>query len=334
MSGRPLVSVIMPVRNCGDWLAPAVDSILGQTVEDLELLIIDDHSFDGSVERLPQDPRLRIFRHAGNGIVASLNAGLIRARGEFIARMDGDDISVPERLQRQLHFAKDNPDIAIVGGLVDIFSDDGDIQAGNRAYQAWLNGLLTADDIERELFVESPLVHPSVLIRREVFKRIGLYRDLSWPEDYDLWLRASLAGLRFAKVPELVLMWREHPARLTNTDKRYSRKEFIKAKAWAMSESVLRNRPAIICGTGKLAVKLCDVLQRLGVAVMAFVDIAPDNIGKSRRGLPILSYDDMLDMRQDALIVGALGARGAGEALRELLLLSGLHEGRDFLLAG
>ena len=324
----------MPVKNCGEWLKPAVDSILGQSFEDFELLLIDDHSYDGSIEVLPQDPRLKIIRHQGSGIVESLNLGLVKARGEFIARMDGDDVSFPDRFGKQIDFAHKNPDIGIISGMIEMFSDEGEIQEGNQVYQNWLNSMQSHEDIDREIFVESPLVHPSVLMRRSIFKKIGLYRDLSWPEDYDLWLRAWQAGIGFAKIPELVLMWREHEQRLTRTDKRYAVKEFIKAKAWVLSETLLKDRPAIICGTGKLAVKLCDVLMALGVTVRAFVDVAPEKIGKTRRDLPVLSFDDMLSSREDALLLGALGARGAGEKLREVLIASQLQEGQDFILAG
>ncbi|MDO6459312.1 glycosyltransferase [Granulosicoccaceae sp. 1_MG-2023] len=330
----PRVSVVMPVRNAGRYLAPAVDSVLSQTMDDLELLLIDDHSHDGAIDTLPDDPRLRILRHNGDGIVDSLNLGIIKARGQFIARMDADDISTPERLALQLAYADAHPQTGIISGRVEMFNEDDDVGQGNLHYVAWLNSLKDNADISRDIFIESPLCHPSVLIRRDVFKQTGLYRDLSWPEDYDLWLRAWLKAIPMGKVDELVLLWREHQARLTRTDTRYSPKEFIKLKAWAMSESVLRNRPAMICGTGKLALKLCDVLLSLGVEVKAFVDIAPHKIGRLKRDRPVIGLSEVTAERGDALLVGAVGARGAGERLRAMLLEAGLHEPDDFILAG
>lgn len=332
-SPRPVISTVMPVRNCGQWLRPAVDSILDQSFEDFELIIVDDNTTDGSVQSLPSDPRIRILRHDASGIVSSLNHGLLNAKGRFIARMDGDDICFPERFATQVAYLDANPDIDIVGGLVEIFSDEFEVADGSRYYQDWLNSVLSEADIDREIFVESPLVHPSVLIRKSLFRQIGLYRDLSWPEDYDLWLRAWLAGARIAKVDEPVIRWREHAQRLTRTDDRYSKKEFIKAKGWAMSESVLKDRSAIICGTGKAAVKLCDVLLQLGVPVLGFVDIAPNKINKTRRNLPIHSFEDINKIRGNSLLVGALGARGAGDQLRELLVTNELTEGQDFIIA-
>lgn len=330
---RPTISTVMPVRNCGKWLGDAVDSILNQSFTDFELIIIDDNSTDGSVDALPVDPRIRILRHDSCGIVSSLNHGLLNAKGRYIARMDGDDIAFPERFATQVAFFDANPEIDIVSGLVDIFSDDFEVEEGSRYYQEWLNSIINEADIDREIFVESPLAHPSVLIRKSLFRQIGLYRDISWAEDYDLWLRAWLAGARIAKVEEPVVRWREHPQRLSYTDPRCSKKEFIKAKGWAMSESVLKDRSAVICGTGQVAVKLCDVLLLLGVAVLGFVDIAPNKIHKTRRNLPIHSFEDLIKIRGDALIVGALGARGAGGKLRELLVSNELIEGKDFIIA-
>lgn len=332
MNRHPRISVIMPVQNCGQWLELAVSSILNQSFEDFELLIIDDNSFDGSIESLPNDNRIKVFRHTGTGIVSSLNAGLVHADGEFIARMDGDDLSAPHRFASQLRYAEEHPHIGIIGGLVEIFSEDNDIQRGNREYQYWLNSVITAEDINREIFVESPLVHPSTLIRKTVFKKIGLYRDLSWPEDYDLWLRAWLEGIQIAKVNEYIFHWREHPHRLTHLDKRYSPKEFIKLKAWALAQSYLKHRAALICGTGKIAVTLCDSLLRLGVSVAGFIDVAPDKIGKTRRNLPILALDDAVAKSGDSLILGAVGARGARASLRDLLSSFQLKECEDFLM--
>lgn len=332
-SQRPIISTVMPVRNCGQWLGSAVQSILDQSFDDFELIIVDDNTTDGSIEALPADSRIRILRHNSSGIVSSLNHGLLNAKGRYIARMDGDDIAFPERFAAQVSFLEANPSIDIVGGLVEIFSDDFEIEQGSRYYQDWLNSIITEADIDREIFVESPLTHPSVLIRKSLFRQIGLYRDLSWPEDYDLWLRAWLAGARMAKIEEPVVRWREHPESLTRTDDRCSKKEFIKAKAWAMSESVLKERSAIICGTGKVAVKLCDVLLLLGVPVLGFVDIAPNKINKTRRDLPIHSFEDITKIRGNSLIIGALGARGAGDKLRELLVSNKLIEGQDFILA-
>lgn len=332
MSQSPLISVIMPVHNCGDWLRPAVQSILDQSCRDFELLLVDDHSYDGSIQTLPRDPRLKVLRHAGSGIVASLNFALRQAQGRFIARMDGDDISLPERFQQQLAYAENHPDVSVIGGRVKIFSES-QVEAGFRQYESWLNSLTEPDELQRDLFIESPLVHPSVLIRRQLFDDIGLYRDLSWPEDYDLWLRAFLQGHKMGKVSDTVLRWRDHSSRLTRQDKRYAKKEFIKAKAWALSESLLRHRPVFLCGTGQVAVKLHDVLTALQVSVLGFVDIAPHKISKTRRNLPIHSLEDMLEIRGNAMVVGAIGARGAGAQLRQLLLSLGLLEIQDFILA-
>ena len=119
----PAVSVVLPVRNGGACLAEAVESILGQAFQDLELILVDDHSDDGAIGQLTvNDGRLRVLRSAGHGVSAAFNTGMRQARGAFIARMDADDVSLPDRIGRQLSYLSGNPGIDICGACVEFFS--------------------------------------------------------------------------------------------------------------------------------------------------------------------------------------------------------------------
>ncbi|UCE88660.1 MAG: glycosyltransferase, partial [Pseudomonadota bacterium] len=249
----------MPVRNCGALLRSAADSIIAQTWPRWELIVVDDHSSDGSPERLcGLDPRIRVVRNPGRGIVAALNAGAAAASGEFLARMDGDDIALPWRLEAQLALLGDAPDIGIAGGRVEIFGGAPQLAAGYRAYQRWINALVTPHDIAREIFIESPIPHPTAMLRRDVFDALGGYRDTPWAEDYDLWLRAFQAGVPMAKPREVVLRWRDAPARLSRTSARYSQHNFLRAKAHFLARTGLRGREAVIWGAGPTGRRLCD----------------------------------------------------------------------------
>ena len=117
-----------------------------------------------------------------------------------------------------------------MGSLVKGFPTD-QIGEGFQLYYDWLNSLVTHEDITREIFVESPIANPCAAFRRSWIRDLGGYRDHGWPEDYDLWLRFFLAGAGFAKIPEVLLEWREHPERLTHQDSRYSVENFLRAKA-------------------------------------------------------------------------------------------------------
>ncbi|MBK8069091.1 MAG: glycosyltransferase [Rhodanobacteraceae bacterium] len=204
-----LVSVLLPVHNGGVWLADAVASVLAQSWRALELLVIDDHSSDGAVDGLPRDDlRLRVLPSPSRGIVAALNTGLAAARGGWIARMDADDICAPERIAAQMAYAAACPQIDIVASRVDLI--DTAVDSGLWRYIAWSNALTEPEDIACELFIDSPLVHPTVLLRSDLLRQLGGWRDGDFPEDYELWLRAAQAGCRFGKPEPALLHWRDH----------------------------------------------------------------------------------------------------------------------------
>ncbi len=331
----PTISVLLPVRNGGDWLATAVSSILQQTLPDLELLVIDDHSTDQALPALPRDdPRLRLLSNPSHGIVAALNYGLARAQGRFIARMDADDISYPERLERQLAFLHAHPEIAICGTQVRFIDADGTpngVQDGFRLYADWLNSLTTPDSIAHEIYVESPIPHPSVLLRRQVLDQLGGYRERLWAEDYDLWLRAHQAGFRFGKPKGILLDWRDHHQRLSRTDPRCALSRFPAARAYYLARGPLLERPALIWGAGEAGALLCDALDDVGVPVQGFIDIDPRRLrGGRKRNRPVWPPQRVYG-RGKALILVAVGARGARPGLRRKLNEMGLLEGRDYL---
>jgi len=337
MTDGPQVSVLMPCYNAAETVDEAVASILGQSLETLELVAVDDGSTDETLPRLHawagRDRRVRLLARRHEGIIASLNAGLAACRAPAIARMDADDRSHPDRLARQLGFLEENEDIAVVGCLVEGYPP-GEVREGFRIYLEWLNGLRTPQAIAREIFVESPLAHPSVMMRRTWLARAGVYEDRGWPEDYDLWLRQFLLGARFAKVPEVLLWWREHPRRLTRTDSRYSVENFLRAKAWYLSRGPLQDRDAIIVwGAGPMGRRLSKHLVRQGVPLMAFVDIDPKKVGRTRRGLPILAADDLptwWGRYARPAVLASVGSRGAREIIRSRLQAMGLREGQDW----
>ena len=192
--------VVLPVKNGGAYLREAVDSILAQTYKDFELLVIDDHSTDGAVEKLsPNDPRLIIHKSSGKGVIDAANYGASLARGVYIARMDADDISTPDRLIRQVEFLEANTDIDIVGAKVEIFCDDSEVAEGYRLYENWINSIITSDEINRAIFIENPIPNPTMMIRRKSFDALGGYREMGWPEDYDFFLRAYERGVGIGK---------------------------------------------------------------------------------------------------------------------------------------
>ena len=326
-----LVSVIMPVRNGGEYLADAVDSILAQTHTALELVVVDDHSDDGAVQALPgDDARLVRIQSRGRGVSAAFNTGLSRAAGEFVARMDADDIALPARLETQLEYLSEHPGISICGACVEIFAEQA-IGGGNRRYQDWLNACRSPAAIRRELFIESPIPNPTALFRRQALDRLGGYHDPDWPEDYDLYLRADALGMSMGKPAEVLLRWREHERRLTRSDSRYELARFQAAKIHYLAQHRLApGVEPVIWGAGPTGRLTHDLLRDEGCGVKGFIEVHPRRIGGSKRGLPVWPVE-WLRQNTGEFVLVAVGAAGARREIRAFMQELGQVEGEHYL---
>jgi len=206
----PAVSVLMPVHNGAPWVRDAVESILTQTLEDLELIVIDDGSTDATPEILAgaRDPRLRVERRERAGLTRSLNVALGLARSALIARLDADDVALPERLERQRAFLDAHAEVGLLGtGAREVD------EAGRTAREV----RPPADDraIRRALIRRNPFVHSSVMMRRSVLERVGGYDEaLPVAQDYDLWMRMSRLT-RLANLPAPLVVRRLLPGRVS-----------------------------------------------------------------------------------------------------------------------
>ncbi len=327
---EPLISVLMPVHNGGDWLAAAVASVLAQDGVALELLLIDDRSSDGAIERLPvEDPRLRVIPVAGAGLVDALNTGLAAARGHWLARMDADDECLPGRLTTQLVYLQRHPEVAIAGCRVE--SLGAVMGAGWSRYLEWSNALAGPDAIARELFVESPLVHPGWMLPTTLARELGGWRHGDFPEDYEFLLRAAQLGLRFGKPEPVLLRWRDHGGRLTRTDPRYAPAAFLALKARHLALWRLQGRPVWIAGAGPTGRDLCDALDREGVPVLGFYELHPRRIGGSKRGRPVWAQHEVDRAPPDAFGLVAVGSPGSRERIRGEFRALPWREGEDWL---
>ena len=334
----PAISFVLPVHNAEKTLGQAIQSILCQRYPSFEVIAVDDGSTDATPDILrtysARDPRIRpVFCHK-NGLIETLNKGLSLSKGTFVARMDADDICHPDRIGIQLQFMMSNPEISVLGTQIRCFPLP-DVGEGFRIYESWINALLSPGDIGREIFIESPLVHPTAFIRKSALDEVGGYEDNGWAEDYDLWLRLYTNHKQFAKIPRILFSWREGRDRLTRTDSRYSVENFLKAKAHYLKLGPLKKSPnVIIWGAGQIGRRISKHLLREGVALNTFVDIDPKKIGSSRRGAPIVSPDELPSVWRAAgrpLVLAAVPSRGARELIRNHLNRLGLKEGEHFI---
>jgi glycosyltransferase involved in cell wall biosynthesis len=329
----------MPVRNAAATVEVAVASLLAQTLPDFEALVVDDGSTDSTpaviASLTARDSRVRLIRSNGKGIVAALNTGLQAARAPLIARMDADDVSHPERFARQVDWLVAQPDFGVVSCRV-AFGGDPIARAGYGLHVAWLNELLTDEQIRLNRFIEAPLAHPSVMFRRELVTLHGGYRSGPFPEDFELWLRWLEAGVRMAKVPAELLTWNDPPDRLSRSDPRYDPEAFYRCKAPYLARWLKTHQGAgrrlFIWGAGRPTRRRAELLTPFGVRIEGYVDIDARKIGRQFEGRPVIGPGGVPPLGE-LFILGYVAKRGARELIRTCLAERGYQEGRDFLLA-
>ena len=192
----PNVSILMPAHNAANTLRETLESIQSQTLADFELIAVNDGSEDETSNILhtysTNDKRIKAVDMVHGGIIKALNHGLALCQSNIVARMDADDLLHPKRLEIQLQHLKDNPGLSITSCLAKPFPHNSYNKGFHRSVD-WLNSLTTSLEISRDIFVESPLPHPSVMLRKEELQSLGGYQDRGWAEDYDLWLRYFIA---------------------------------------------------------------------------------------------------------------------------------------------
>jgi glycosyltransferase involved in cell wall biosynthesis len=211
----PAISIVMTFYRDRAFVGQAVQSILDQTFDDFEFIIVDDGSDDGSYDVVAQfnDPRVRIVRGTNHGLVGALNTGIRLARSSLVARQDADDISLPERLERQFAWMSANPKCAVVGTFFR-YVDEHTLEPTGVTITSVTRHL----DLVRNMYFDNPIGHGTALIRRNAIAKVGGYSDEYGPnEDYDLWRRIVAAGGEIALIPNVHYLYRLNASGISST---------------------------------------------------------------------------------------------------------------------
>ncbi|WP_456377474.1 glycosyltransferase [Thiolapillus sp.] len=328
------ISILLPFYNARSTLPACIRSIQEQTLENWELIAVDDRSSDGSREWLQQasrqDARIRILSNPGKGLVSALNHGL-RHCGDLVARMDADDIMRPWRLEMQQAHLQANPALTLSATQARLFPEKL-VQAGYREYMRWQNQCRSGTDIANQIYIESPFAHPTVCFRKTAVENIGAYRHGMFPEDYDLWLRLFHSGHAMEKIEKVLLDWRESSSRLSRTDPRCSRESFdwLKAEYLAKDPRFLEHRDNfVIWGAGRKTRQRCRHLLDRGLQPRAWVDIDPAKIGSRLQGVPVVGLQWL--KRNPAFVLIYVSNHGARDEITAALTSAGFSWGKDFL---
>ena len=233
----PILSVVMTVYNGEKYLREAIDSILAQTFSDFELIFINDGSTDKTSKILNsyKDPRIKIIDQSNKGLVASLNHGIKAAGGKYIARHDADDGSEPTRFAKQVRVLNERPRVVMVGTSMKVMDSQGKI-----LHEHFV--LINNNELRQELLVRSPFAHGSVMFRKDVAVRAGLYNQKYWPaEDYELWLRMCEHG-ELTNIDEPLYIYREHEGGISFTNQKLQIQKLkdVQSLAWQAKDRLIK----------------------------------------------------------------------------------------------
>ncbi|MGH7502526.1 MAG: glycosyltransferase [Longimicrobiales bacterium] len=329
----PRVSILLPCRNADAYLSDAIASLEEQTFGDFEVIAVDDGSTDDTANILnawaTRDGRVRVSHMPPRGIVRALQVAAGASRAPLLARMDADDIASPDRLKRQIAYLDARPDVVACGTRIRYIPRSA-VKDGARRYELWINSLSEPALLERDLFVECPIAHPTLLVRRAAFERAGGYRETAWPEDYDLVFRLWRAGGRLANVPEVLLDWRESQTRLSRTDARYTEDALRRCKVHHLAASLLDGVDRVIVwGAGPVGKAFARMVAETGRRMAAFVDVDPRKIGQTVYAAPVIAPAGLNAFR-GVFVLAAVSGAGPRAEIRAALDAADWREMRDY----
>lgn len=284
------VSIVMPIKNAAQWLADTIDSIQNQTYSNWELICIDDASTDNSFLLVQsyseKDNRIKIYRNESSGIIPALQQGLRISIGEYVTRMDADDIMPNERLEQMVDYISVLPPKTIVTGKVQYFSENKEVSEGYLKYEKWLNDLTNH---YKHIYRECIIASPNWLVRRTDLITENIFEELTYPEDYCMCFLWYSKNFKIASLNVPTLLWREHPERTSRNSDVYDQESFFRLKLnWFCK---LNRDPKIsILGAGpkgKLAVK--ELLNQ-GKEIQWF-DLKFENFGAPIFDIEIKDYE-------------------------------------------
>jgi glycosyltransferase involved in cell wall biosynthesis len=333
VSDPPPLSVLLPCRDAADHLPQAISGIRMQTFRDFEVVAVNDGSADDTADLLERwaarDDRVRVVHLERVGLPAALQTGSGLCRSALLARADADDVAHPRRFAEQVEFLGSRPEVAAVGTQVRYFPW-GAVGWGARRYQTSLNDLTEPEQVARDAFVECPIAHPTLMVRRDAFEKAGGYQTNAWPEDYDLVLRLHTSGARLANVPRVLHFWREGSHRMSRSDPRYAPDAFRRCKIHYLRRSLPDARDSVrLWGAGRVGKDFARALAADGIHIRGFFDIDPRRIGQEIYGA-LVEDAEAVTRYTDAYLLVAVGAAGARDVIREQLTAAGFEEPSDY----
>ena len=322
----------MPFRNTSEFLEACITSIQNQSYTNWELLAIDDHSTDNSLEIVQSfsnsDQRIKVLPNSGRGIIPALREAYRNSAGEYITRMDSDDIMERDKL-KVLH---DNLTLAGIGhvavGQVRYFSELG-ISDGYARYERWINGLTALGSNYSEIYKECVIASPCWMVFRQDLERVGAFKPDRYPEDYDLTFRFYKAGIKCIPCESVLHHWRDYPNRTSRTSEHYAQNYFLDIKIhYFMELDRDPNRPLVVWGAGSKGKTIAQYLSSHGHQFYWLCD-NPKKIGKKIYEQELHPFQLMENLEHPQSIITVANEESQADIRRYFKSL-GMHPMQDY----
>ena len=303
---EPLISILIPFKNTEGFIADCLDSVLNQTYENWEMVIVDDGSTDNSYNIVSayaeEDQRIRLLKNSGNGIIEALRLAFEKSSGNYITRMDSDDVMPENKLDVLLNNLLNHGKNHVATGLVAYFSEHG-ISDGYKKYEDWLNLLTKTGSNYSEIYKECVIASPCWMLHREDLLAIDAFQPNRYPEDYDLTFRFYKAGYKIIPSNEILHFWRDYQTRTSRTHSNYDENTFLDIKLHYFLELDFdASRPLVVWGAGLKGKTIAKNLVEKGIPFEWICD-NPKKIGKAIYEQKLKPFTDLEKINHPQSIV-------------------------------
>lgn len=303
---KPLVSILTPFKNVSDYVEECLNSIINQTYTNWELLIIDDHSSDNSFEIVENfaksDSRIKLHKNDGDGIIKALRKAFTESSGDYITRMDSDDIMTQNKLEVMVNQLKEFGKQHVAIGLVKYFSETG-ISDGYAKYEAWLNRLTKEGANYSEIYKECVIASPCWMLHRDDLLTCDAFNPNRYPEDYDLTFRLYKHGYKCIPSNQLLHYWRDYSTRTSRTHEHYAQNYFLDIKLhYFLKLDYDNTRPLTIWGAGFKGKNIAKALVERNIKFHWICD-NKKKIGKEIYGVKLQPFEDLKEIKNPQTIV-------------------------------
>lgn len=300
-----MVSILMPVKNASIFLEECLNSILNQSFQNWELVVVDDHSTDNSFEILEgyqsKDQRIQVLKNNGNGIIEALSLAYEHSKGDFITRMDADDIMVEDKIEKLYAAIQQHPH-SVATAKVKYFNAEG-IGEGYAKYEQWLNELVDNESHYDNIYKECVIPSPCWMTTRSILNEIGGFEQLNYPEDYDLCFKFYKLKIPVTSVPLVLHHWRDYSSRTSRTDPNYADNTFLDLKIQYFLKCDYRKSDILsIWGAGKKGKYIANKLSKLGINFNWYTN-NPNKIGHTVYDTTLLSTALMTEIKKGQIIM-------------------------------